>query len=132
MPQNERESRIREVLKEVGYKRDITIRPFQLSMGEQKLIAFARAMMCRPGLLFLDEWTESLDESAAQRLIGLVQRHQKEQNTVIFVSHDFRIIRSLADCIIMIVEGKFSIKASREEIDEDDELAEFIEKGIAS
>ena len=132
MPHAERGRRIREVLNDVGYKRDTGIRPAQLSMGEQKLIAFARAMMCRPRVLFLDEWTESLDESAAQRLIGLVQRHQKEQNTVIFVSHDMRIIKSVPDYIVMVVEGQFSIKISRKEMEEDEELARYIERGIAS
>jgi len=128
----ERENRIREVLKEVGYKRDLYVRPSQLSMGEQKLIAFARALMCRPRLLFLDEWTESLDESASVRLIRLVERHQREQKTVIFVSHDFRIIKSLADYIVMIVDGQRSMEVSREEIEKDKELASYLEKGIAS
>ena len=132
MSSKERESRIREVLGDVGYKRDLTIRPAALSMGEQKLIAFARAMMCRPRLLFLDEWTESLDDSAAQRLINLVQRHLKEQNTAIFVSHDFRIIKNLANFILMIVGGQFSLRLSREQIERDENLAEYIERGIAS
>lgn len=127
----ERTKRIREVLDIVGYRRDLSIRPSKLSMGEQKLIAFARALMCQPGLLFLDEWTESLDDSAGQRLVQLVQRHQNEQKTVIFVSHDFRIIRNLADYIIMIVDGKLSSSASREQMEEDEELAMHIEFGIA-
>ena len=127
-----RGGRIREVLGDVGYRRDLTIRPAQLSMGEQKLVAFARAMMCRPRLLFLDEWTESLDESGAQRLFQLVQRHQQENNTVIFVSHDFRIIKNLADYVVMIMEGQFSLKVSRQQIEEDKDLALYVERGIAS
>jgi ABC-type multidrug transport system ATPase subunit len=132
MPPRERESRIKGVLLEVGYKRELSIRPSQLSMGEQKLIAFARAMMCGPRLLFLDEWTESLDESAAQRLISLVQRHQKEQNTVIFVSHDFRIIRNLADYVVMVQGGQTFLKLSRKQLEEDEDLVKYVEKGIAS
>ena len=132
MSLSERENRIQLVLRDVGYKRDLSIRPSLLSMGEQKLIAFARAMMCRPNLLFLDEWTESLDDSAAQRLIQLVQRHQKEQHTVIFVSHDFRIVKSLADYILMILGGQFYLKLSREQIEKDEDLARYVERGIAS
>jgi len=131
MPAKKRESRIHEVLEEVGYKRTLFIRPSQLSMGEQKLIAFARALMCRPKVLFLDEWTESLDDSSAARLVQLVQRHQREEKTVIFVSHDFRIIKNLADYIIMIVGGKFSCIASREQMEQDEDLAQHIEFGIA-
>ena len=128
----EREERIQEVLREVGYKRGIYVRPSQLSMGEQKLIGFARALMCRPKLLFLDEWTESLDESAANRLIKLVESHRRGQNTAIFVSHDFRIVKNLADYIIMIVGGQLHKKFSREEIEADKDAADYIERGIAS
>jgi ABC-type multidrug transport system ATPase subunit len=132
MPKNEREKRIREVAAEVGYKRDLSIRPAMLSMGEQKLIAFARAMLCRPSLLFLDEWTESLDDDGAYRLIKIVKRLQEEGKTVIFVSHDLRIIKSLADHIIMVVNGVLSLTLTKEQIIADDDMAELIEKGIAS
>jgi ABC-type multidrug transport system ATPase subunit len=132
MNQREREDRIHMVLREVGYWRDLSIRPSQLSMGEQKLIAFARAMMCRPKLLFLDEWTESLDDSAAQRLIQLVRRHQQDKNTVIFVSHDYRIVRSLADYVLMILGGQCFMRFSREMMEEDEDLARYVERGIAS
>jgi ABC-type lipoprotein export system ATPase subunit len=132
MPQSERENRIQSVLRDVGYKRDLSIRPSLLSMGEQKLIAFARAMLCRPKLLFLDEWTESLDDSAAQRLISLVQAQQNEHHTVILVSHDFRIIKNMADYVLMILGGRFFLKLSREQMDEDEDLARYVERGIAS
>jgi ABC-type multidrug transport system ATPase subunit len=130
MPLSEREKRIKEVLGEVGYKRELSIRPAQLSMGEQKLIAFARAMMCKPRLLFLDEWTESLDDSAALRLVQIVQRHQNERNTTIFVSHDFRAIKNLDDYVVMIVDGKYTSRFSREQIERDEDLSQYIEKGI--
>jgi ABC-type transporter Mla maintaining outer membrane lipid asymmetry ATPase subunit MlaF len=132
MSEKERKARIDEVLKEVGYKKSLSIRPSQLSMGEQKLIAFARALMCSPGLLFLDEWIESLDESAGRRLTQLVHKHKQEQKTAIFVSHDFDLIRSLADYIIMIVKGKVYVSLSRKQMDEDEELIKMVERGIAS
>jgi len=132
MPPTERKRRIMEMLQEVGYKRDIFIRPSQLSMGEQKLVAFARARMCGPKLLFLDEWSESMDDSAVNRLIKLIERHQKEKNTVIFVCHDFRIVKTLSDYILMIKDGKFFSRFSREQIEKDENLAQRIEEGIAS
>ncbi|MDR0690003.1 MAG: ATP-binding cassette domain-containing protein [Spirochaetaceae bacterium] len=132
MTKTDRDGRIAEVLAEVGYKKALGIRPSMLSMGEQKLIAFARAMLCRPTLLFLDEWTESLDDSAAQRLIRIVRRRREEGNTIIFVSHDFRIIKNLADYIIMIQEGKLAFAFTGEQIAGDENLAQLVEKGIAS
>ena len=132
MKSKERDARIRSVVKEVGYRRDLYIRPSQLSMGEQKLIAFARALMCKPNLLFLDEWTESLDESAAHRLIELVQSRQNEGHTIILVCHYFRIIKTVADYIVMITDGKSYSKFTRQQIEEDEDLARHIEGGIAS
>ncbi|MDR2630109.1 MAG: ATP-binding cassette domain-containing protein [Spirochaetaceae bacterium] len=132
MTKPDRDRRIAEVLAEVGYKKALDMRPSMLSMGEQKLIAFARALLCQPALLFLDEWTESLDDRAAQRLIGIVSRRREEGNTIILVSHDFRIIRSLADYIIMIQEGKLAFSFTKEQIAADKNLAELVEKGIAS
>ncbi|MDR1251429.1 MAG: ATP-binding cassette domain-containing protein [Treponema sp.] len=132
MSARERENRIRAMLDEVGYKRDLSVRPSALSMGEQKLIAFARAMICRPALLYLDEWTESLDDSSAQRLVQLVRRQQREAHTVIFVSHDFRIIKSLADYVLMILGGRFFLKFSRQQMEEDEDLSRYVERGIAS
>jgi ABC-type lipoprotein export system ATPase subunit len=127
----DRKARIAEVVKEVGYTKDIHVRPAMLSMGEQKLIAFARAMLCRPGLLFLDEWTESLDDSAAKRLIGLVKKLQADNKTIIFVSHDLRIIKNLPDTIITIVDGRQRLAMTRDQFVENENLSELIESGTA-
>jgi len=130
MTKKQRELRIESVVADVGYKKDLGIRPARLSMGEQKLIAFARALICRPKLLYLDEWTESLDETASQRLIDMVKKMQYEGVSVIMVSHDIRIVRALADFVIMILEGRIFIRFTKEQIDDDDFLATFIEKGM--
>jgi ABC-type multidrug transport system ATPase subunit len=132
MPQNERRDRIKTALDSVGYKRSLSIRPSQLSMGEQKLIAFARAIICSPSLLFLDEWTESLDEKSAHRLLQLVKEHRKKNQTVIFVSHDFHLMREIADCIVMILNGEFLREVKSSELESDEMLAVFVEDGIRS
>jgi ABC-type lipoprotein export system ATPase subunit len=132
MSRKERVERIDQVLKTVGYRKELGFRPSQLSMGEQKLIAFARAIICQPRLLFLDEWTESLDDSSAQRLVRLVRQRQQEGHTVIFVSHDPRLIRSLADYVLMIMGGKLYIKLTRDQIESDEDIARYLEQGISA
>ncbi len=122
---------IRALLSETGYRRDLDIRPAELSMGEQKLVGFARAMACDPSVLFLDEWTESLDEIAARRLVKLVFKRKETGKTVVFVSHNFSVIKELADRIVMIVDGRVSLSATREEFSRDANLAQYIEQGIA-
>ena len=130
MSVQERQQRVDEVVTAVGYRRSLEIRPASLSMGEQKLIAFGRAMMCRPSLLFLDEYAESLDDYAAKRLISLVKIRKLNHNTNIVVSHDMKMIRSIADYVIMLVGGYIYIKMTREQFINDPELLELLEKGI--
>jgi len=131
MTARERQQRIDEVIKTVGYKRSLEIRPASLSAGEQKLIAFGRAMLCSPELLFLDEWTESLDDYAAQRLVSLVKEQKVHNNTVMFISHNMKIIQDLADYVIMLVGGRVYVKVTHEQIDTDQELSELLERGIS-
>lgn len=131
MTAKQRTARIVEVCAEAGYKRDLDIRPSQLSMGEQKLIAFSRALMCDPDILFLDEWTESLDDASARRLITAVKKRQQEGNTIIFVSHSFPVIRELAQRICMIIDGRLSMEISAQEIARNEALSKMVEKGIA-
>jgi ABC-type multidrug transport system ATPase subunit len=128
MESGRRRERIREAAEMVGYRRDLAVRPAMLSMGEQKLIAFARAMLCYPTTLFLDEWTESLDDSAAQRLVGIVRRFKAEGKTIILVSHDLRLIQGLADYVIMIVEGQIFRQIEGEQISKDRDLARLAEE----
>jgi len=131
MKKKERENRIKEVTAEVGYRKKLDIRPSRLSMGEQKLIAFARAMLCSPSLLYLDEYTESLDENAANRLISLTKQKQNEGVSILFVCHDMRIIKDLADYIMVIVDGKLAFQTTKEEVVKDSELYNYLRTGMA-
>jgi ABC-type multidrug transport system ATPase subunit len=132
MTKNEQEMRIKSVVAEVGYKKDLMVRPSNLSMGEQKLIAFARAMICSPRLLFLDEWTESLDQSSAQRLVAIVRKFKEEGGSIIFVSHNVGVIRALADTAVVIAAGQVSLRLTREQIENSEDLDRYIEQGMAS
>jgi ABC-type lipoprotein export system ATPase subunit len=132
MTKKERAERIRSVTSRVGYRKELGVRPARLSMGEQKLIAFARAMLCNPSVLFLDEWTESLDETAAERLIDIVRAEQRNGSSILFVSHDMRLIMDLADFVVVVVDGKVSIKAPEDNIISDLLLNDFLKIGIAS
>jgi ABC-type multidrug transport system ATPase subunit len=132
MTSAERDERIREVVAEAGYKRDLQVRPALLSIGEQKLIAFARAMLCRPRLLFLDEWTESLDDDAAQRLIGIVRRMKEDNLTIILVSHDLKLIQSLADHVILISKGTIFMEATGEQFAQNTKMVQFVAEGIST
>jgi len=132
MDKKQREQRIVSAVAEVGYKKDLGIRPAQLSMGEQKLIAFARALLCRPSLFYLDEWTESLDEKAAQRLIGLVRKRKGEGVSIVMVSHDMRIVMDLADIVVMVLGGQIFLRVTKEQMTEDEDIKRYVEMEIAT
>ncbi|MDR2516715.1 MAG: ATP-binding cassette domain-containing protein [Spirochaetaceae bacterium] len=131
MRTEERRRRIREVTLQAGYRKNLDIRPALLSMGEQKLIAFARAMLCRPSLLFLDEWTESLDDDAARRLITLVRQFRAAGNTIIFISHDLEVVTNLADYVIMVAGGKKVMELEGSEISGNALVQMMVEDGTA-
>jgi len=114
MEKKDRDKRIKEVAVMADYKKDLFVRPSRLSMGEQKLVGFARAMLCSPSLLYLDEWVESLDETSAKILINIVKRKRKEGATIIFVCHDMRIVLDLAEQIVVVVDGQVAANAPKE------------------
>ena len=109
MTKREREHRIEAVVAEVGYRKDMGIRP-----------------------AFLDEWTESLDENAAQRLVSLARKRRGEGSSIIFVSHNMRIVNELADIVLMVLGGQIFLKITREQIAGDEDLRRYVEMGIAS
>ena len=130
MTNAEREQRVNEVAIEVGYRKNLGIRPAQLSMGEQKMLAFARALICSPGLLYLDEWTESLDENASRRLIGIVKKMRVQGASLIIVSHDIRVIRDLADFVLIIQGGQIFLQLSREQITSDEDISRYLQGDV--
>ena len=88
------DERIKEMTKLVEFTKPLTLRPAALSTGEQKRIAFARALICRPEILFLDEPTESLDEKTAGLFITIIKSFMAEGNTLLYVSHDNAFINA--------------------------------------
>ena len=108
MSQTERMDRIMEICSLVKYKRSLHLRPADLSMGEQKKIAFARALINNPNLLFLDECTESLDRRAVDVRMELLKKIVDEGKTVVYVSHNSEFITSMGGNMYVIEEGSIS------------------------
>jgi ABC-type multidrug transport system ATPase subunit len=103
---NEIDARIKEALDRAGFERPIdkVLRPAALSTGEQKLVAFARAIITRPRLLFLDEFTAGLDFAAAEGLVNFCRDFKEGGGTLLFVSHSQEQVEKLAERVIMIGE----------------------------
>lgn len=94
MPVELVKSKIEDVVKLTGFTKPLSLRPAALSVGEQKRIAFARAMICEPEILFLDEPTESLNEKTAELFISILKDFCSRGNTLAYVSHDYNFINA--------------------------------------
>jgi putative ABC transport system ATP-binding protein len=78
-----------------------------LSVGQQQRISFARSLANEPRVLLLDEPTSALDPSAANNLLDLIKKINKEMGvSIIMVSHIMEHAKRVADFICLIVEGR--------------------------
>jgi len=104
----ESDRRVKTAVQTVGYNESLASRPADLSMGEQKLISLARALILEPELIFLDEPTASLDEDSVDRLINILKNLKNEGRSMIIVSHDGRLIAELADRLCVVSQGSIA------------------------
>jgi ABC-type microcin C transport system duplicated ATPase subunit YejF len=104
----ERSLLVQQALEEVELDPDMANRfPHEFSGGQRQRIAIARAIILKPELLILDEPTSALDTTIQAQVIDLLKRLQKNYGmTYIFITHDLRVLRSLADELAVMRQGK--------------------------
>jgi len=104
----EREAEINQILQEVGLDSAIKDRyPHEFSGGQRQRISIARAMVLHPKLVVLDEPTSALDLSVQAQIIDLLKHFQKTRGiSYIFISHDLRVVRAIAQNVIIMQNGK--------------------------
>jgi microcin C transport system ATP-binding protein len=106
--QDERNARIARALKEVGLDPAWRDRyPHEFSGGQRQRIAIARALVLEPKFLILDEPTSALDVSVQAQIVDLLRELQKKHKLAyLFISHDLKVVRALANSIIVLRHGK--------------------------
>ena len=108
---------VREMRKEVTYwldqvgivdpARRLRDYPFQLSGGMQQRVMIAMALCCQPKLLIADEPTTALDVTIQRQILDLFQALKKKYGmAIILITHNFGIIRGLADKVAVMFRGR--------------------------
>ncbi len=117
-PESEREEEIDKILLEVGLSAGMKERyPHEFSGGQRQRISIARAMVLKPSLVVLDEPTSALDLSVQSQIIELLKNFQQSRKlSYMFISHDLRVIRAMAQNLIVMKSGKVVEQGKTEEI----------------
>ena len=104
----ERATMIEQVLREVGLDPASRDRyPHEFSGGQRQRISIARALVLKPRLIVLDEPTSALDMSVQAQIVDLLRDlQQKYKLAYLFISHDLKVVRALADEVVVLRHGK--------------------------
>ncbi len=107
-PFEERNKRVKDLLKAVGLEDQINKKPAQMSGGQQQRVAVARALASKPKFVLADEPTANLDSKSTTQLLDIMKKLNEEEGiTFIFSTHDQRVI-DRAKRIITLDDGKIT------------------------
>jgi phospholipid/cholesterol/gamma-HCH transport system ATP-binding protein len=130
MKADEARERALEALDQVDLDREnADKRPNSLSGGMLKRAALARAIVGRPKILFFDEPTTGLDPVTADVINKLIKRQVKHFNaTAVSITHDMASMRTIADDVAMIKDGKILWRGPLSEVEscENAEVCRFV------
>ena len=108
LPYSERREIVARALFDVGLDPATMDRyPHEFSGGQRQRIAIARAMALEPKFVVLDEPTSALDMSVQAQIVDLLRDLQKRRGLAyMFISHDLKVVRALANDLVVMSHGK--------------------------
>ena len=104
----ERDARVVKAMTDVGLDPELRVRyPHEFSGGQRQRISIARAAVLEPNFVVLDEPTSALDMLFQAQMVDLLRELQRKRDlTYMFISHDLRVVASLASHLIVMRHGK--------------------------
>jgi microcin C transport system ATP-binding protein len=108
LSREERDLRVVRAMEDVGLKPEWRFRyPHEFSGGQRQRISIARAAVLEPSFVVLDEPTSALDMLFQAQMVDLLRELQRKRDlTYMFISHDLRVVASLASHLIVMRDGK--------------------------
>jgi microcin C transport system ATP-binding protein len=108
LSEEERDLRVVKAMQDVGLDPELRIRyPHEFSGGQRQRISIARAAVLEPNFVVLDEPTSALDMLFQAQMVDLLRDLQRKRDlTYMFISHDLRVVASLASHLIVMRHGK--------------------------
>ena len=103
------ESEVREMLARLGLEGDSGVlgrHPYDLSGGQQQLVAMGKLLLAMPSLLLLDEPTKGLDGPTRRTFVGLVAELRASGTTVVVATHDLAFVRATCDTVTLLFGGQ--------------------------
>ncbi len=109
LSKEDRRAKALEAIKEAGlidFERIYNSYPHQLSGGQRQRVMIAAAIIAKPKLLLADEPTTALDVTVQKQILELLKKQCKANGiTVLFISHDLALVRSLCERMIVMKNG---------------------------
>ncbi len=102
----QQDAEIDAVLDSVGLREAKKVQVMELSEGMKNRLAFARAILRKPGLLFLDEPTSGLDPTTIEAIHRMILEEKKRGATIFLTTHNMHEAEKLCDRIALLNEGK--------------------------
>lgn len=104
---NERSARVKECLQFVGLETMASQYPAQLSGGQKQRVAIARALATKPQILLCDEPTSSLDPTTTAEILTVLETINRTLDvTIVIVSHEMGVIKSICQRVCVLADGE--------------------------
>ena len=118
LPESERRDMAAQALQEVGLDpANMNRYPHEFSGGQRQRISIARAIVLKPKFIVLDEPTSALDRTVQVQILDLLEKLQTRHDlTYMFISHDLKVVRAIADDVIVMRDGKVVERGTCEQV----------------